>query len=196
MSIFDLVFLAAALAIVATLVAAVSLALAGRRAAALRLLRALGIGVAVYVAIGLAVSFFQPQKVMDVGSSWCFDDWCLAVQDVQKKSQSPAVIYRVQFRIFSRARRVDQAAKGAWMFLIDEHGNRYAPEPDPADVPLDVRLQPGESISTARVFRVPANVQNLGLITGHGGPYCGPMDLLVIGASGCVFHKPTMIRLP
>jgi hypothetical protein len=35
----------------------------------------------------------------------------------------------------------------------------------------------------------------LGLITGHGGAYCGAMSVLVIGEGGCWFHKPAMIRI-
>src|SRR5262249_23046755 len=61
---------------------------------------------------------------------------------------------RVDLRISSRARRVTQRANGAWLFLFDASGHRYAPQPDPSAVPLDVR--PGR---------------------------------------GCLFHKPTMIRL-
>jgi hypothetical protein len=32
----------------------------------------------------------------------------------------------------------------------------------------------------------------LGLITGHGGPYCSSP---IIGEMGCVFNKPTMVRV-
>jgi hypothetical protein len=47
------------------------------------------------------------------------------------------------------------------------------------------------------VFAVPigSNARILGLITGHGGPYCGPMSVLIIGAGGCLFNRPTMIRV-
>jgi len=41
-----------------------------------------------------------------------------------------------------------------------------------------------------------ANVRELGLVTGHGGPPCGWMSLFIIGNAGCLFHKQTMIRLP
>ncbi len=41
---------------------------------------------------------------------------------------------------------------------------------------------------------VPADVHTLGLITGHGGPYCG-MEILIIGEGGCLFHRPTMIGI-
>jgi len=101
----------------------------------------------------------------------------------------------VGLRISSRARRVTQRASGAWLYLIDDRGHLYSPDPDPSAVPLDVLLQPGESVTTSRVFEIPSGVRRLGLVTGHGGPYCGTMDILIIGASGCLFKKPSMIRI-
>jgi len=63
-------------------------------------------------------------------------------------------------------------------------------------MPLDVLLQPGESVAAKRSFRVPANIRELGLVTGMSGPPCGFMNLAIIGSGGCLFHKQTMIRLP
>jgi hypothetical protein len=62
-------------------------------------------------------------------------------------------------------------------------------------VPVTVKLGPGESISTSRDFEVLADVGALGFITGHGGPYCGAMSLLIIGEAACLFDRPTMIRV-
>jgi hypothetical protein len=117
------------------------------------------------------------------------------VESVVRTPTLPQPSYNVQLRISSRAGRVAQRAAGAWVYLIDGQGHRYSPEPDPSSVPLDVLLQPQESVTTSRIFRVPADVHDLGLITGHGGPYCGPMDILIIGEGGCLFGKPTMIRI-
>lgn len=145
--------------------------------------------------VGVAVAFLKPQRVIRTGDPWCFDDWCLTVENVSRTPGQLEISYRVGLRIFSRARRVAQRANGAWVYLIDGRGRRYSPDPDPSAVPLDVLLQPQESVTTSRIFRVPDNVHELGLITGHGGPYCGPGALLIIGESGCLFRKPTMIRI-
>lgn len=195
MSLFDLFFLAAFAAAFVTIVVAIGLAIAGRRRNAVRLLKVLGICAMVYIAVGLGVSVVRPQRVVNVGDPWCFDDWCLQVETVSKTSQPVWITYRVEMRVFSRARRITQAARGAWLYLIDEHGKRYAPDVAPSETPLDVRLQPMQSMTTTRVFQVPAGVQIVGLVTGHGGPYCGAMNILVIGESGCAFNKPTMIRI-
>ncbi len=81
------------------------------------------------------------------------------------------------------------------MYIIDEHRDLYAPKPDPSQAPLDVVLGPQQSVVTSREFDVPNRAHTVGLITGHGGPYCGTMSLLVIGDGGCWFGKQPMIRI-
>ncbi len=183
-SVFDLLFLAAAAASIVTLIVA-----AIRRS--LVLVRTWALCAVAYLAIGGAVSYFEPRKVMRVGENWCFDDWCLRVERVKRTAN----LYDIDLRISSRALRVTQRAKGAWIDLIDDRGRLYPPKPDPSAVPLDALLGPGQSVSTHRVFVVPPGVRQLGLITGHGGPYCGPMSFLIIGGSQCLFQRPPMIAI-
>ncbi|HTT63946.1 MAG TPA: hypothetical protein VMG35_18975 [Bryobacteraceae bacterium] len=193
MTVFDLLFLLLVLASLGTFLAAAVAALLGRGARALATLRKWGLGALLYVAIVAAVGFFSPQKVLRPGDPWCFDDWCLTVERVTQAPAPPQAAYTVTLRIFSRARRVSQRAKGAWIYLIDRGGRRYPPEPDPSAVPLDVRLQPGESVTTARTFKVPADAGSLCLITGHGIPCCYPLP--IIGDDASLFHKRTCVRL-
>jgi hypothetical protein len=196
MTIFDLIFLAAVLAsAIAFIIAAIS-ALSGRGAKALRILRIYGVCVVFYLAISLAVSFFRPQRILSTVDPWCMDDWCLQVEHVDSAPFGLKVSYDIKLRIYSTARRVSQRANGAWIYLIDEQGRRFAPNPDPSATPLTVELGPLQSVNTSRVFDVPADVRKLGLITGHGGPYCSPMNILIIGQGGCLFNRPTMIRIP
>jgi hypothetical protein len=195
MTIFDLLFIIAFLTSVVTLATAAVTAIRGRRAQALKILRIYAICAAAYLATGLTVSFLKPRRMIAAGDPWCFDDWCLTMDSVVRTPASSQVSYNVQLRISSRAGRVTQRAAGAWVYLIDGHGHRYSPEPDPSSVPLDVLLQPQESVTASRIFRVPSGVHDLGLITGHGAPYCGPMDILIIGEGGCLFGKPTMIQI-
>lgn len=115
------------------------------------------------------------------------------MERVSRTPRASQISYDVSLRVFSRALRVSQSAKGAWIYLIDERGHRYAPEPDLSAVPLDVRLGPGDSVTTVRVFRVPAGAGPLGLITGHGGPSWLPD--LIIADDASLFHKPTFVRL-
>ena len=195
-SLFDLLFMAAFLATVGTLIVAATLAMRRQGPRAWKILRGLAFCAAAYLLTGIVVSYLKPQRILAVGEPWCFDDWCLGVEKVSRTPAISTVSYRVDLRIFSRARRVSQRAKGAWVYLIDDRGRRYSPDPDPSVAPLDVLLRPGESVTTTRVFRVPPGIHTLGLITGHGGPYCGPMNILIIGGAGCLLGKPRMIGIP
>jgi hypothetical protein len=194
MTVFDLLFIAVFSASLASLIAAAIAAIRGQRARALGILRRLGISAIAYFAILIVVALLSPQRVLNAGQPWCFDDSCLSVENVSQTPAPQQVAYTVSLRIFSRARRVSHRANGAWISLIDPRGNRYAPEPDPTAVPLDVLLQPGESVTTSRVFKVPADAGELGLITGHGGPGCFP-GCFIIGDASSLFHKRTFVRL-
>ena len=195
MTLFDLLALAAVVASLVTLITATVLALRGRGAQAVAILRNFGICAGIYLATSIAFGAFAPQRLIRLGDPWCFDDWCLSVNRVDRVLNATLVDYSIGLRIFSRAGRVTQRAKGAWIYLIDDQGQRFSPVVNSSDVPLDVLLQPGESVSADRIFKVPANARILGLITGHGGAYCGVGSILVIGSSGCLFDKPAMVRL-
>ncbi len=79
MTIFEPLFLLLALTTVVTLVAAVVWAAAGKFARALRVLRRLAVGAAVYCAVVIAVTIGSSRPVYQVGQAQCFDDWCITV---------------------------------------------------------------------------------------------------------------------
>jgi hypothetical protein len=189
---FDLLFLASFLVSVITLVTAAVMAIRGRASRAFLILGVWLACAVLYLGISVAVAYAAPQRVIPAGTPWCFDDWCLTVKGVERAGTR----FNVNVTISSEAKRVTQRANGAWIYLRDENDTHYDPTPNPSDVPLDVPLQPGESVAAQRTFKVPANARELGLVTGHGGPPCGVMSLVIIGQAGCLFHKQTMIRLP
>jgi hypothetical protein len=195
MTLADLILLAAALSFIVAVVRAALSAARGRRHRARRILLRVAVVAGLYLLVGLAVSLARPQRVLSVGEPWCFDDWCLTVSGVGSRAVGQNRTVAVDLVISSRARRISQHANGAWIYVRDAHGRRYAPELDGSEVPLEVELGPGDHIRTSRTFRVPASEQVVGLVTGHGGPYCGPMTFLVIGSAGCAFGKPAMVRI-
>ena len=196
MSFFDLLFLGSVLLTIAALIAAAISAMRGRGRGSASILKFWGIYAALYMTVALAFDFFKPHRTIGVGDPWCFDDWCLSVEGDQSVPAQSGTTHTITLRLFSRARRVAQRASDAWIYLIDGEGHLYPPDNDSTAVPLDVRLQPGQAVTTSRVFHVASQVKGLGLITGHGGPYCGAMSILIIGEGGCLFNKPTMIRIP
>ena len=61
----------------------------------------------------------------------------------------------VDLRLSSEAKRVTQRANGAWIYTRDRNDTHYDPMASPAEVPLDVLLQPGESSRLNAVSRCP-----------------------------------------
>jgi hypothetical protein len=74
-SIFDLAFILAFLASVMLLCAAIVAFLGRRWRREVRVPRAHGIGLAIYLALAAGVALLVPQKVLAVGNPWCFDEW-------------------------------------------------------------------------------------------------------------------------
>jgi hypothetical protein len=192
MTILDLLFLGCFLLSLIAFVAAAYAAIRGRVSRAFSILGVWLACAILYLAVSASVAYAAPQRVIAIGTPWCFDDWCLTVKNVQRADMN----YNVDLLISSEAKRVTQRAKGAWIYLRDENDRHYKPFDDPGEVPLDVLLQPSESVAAQRRFHVPVKVHELGLVTGHPGPPCGLMSLVIIGNGGCLFHKQTMIRLP
>jgi hypothetical protein len=182
MTIFDLLFIAAALAGIGTLIVA-----AVTRSGAV--LRKLAAGIGVYLVMVYSATLFSKPTVFHRGEPECNDDWCMAVDGTNRTQEA----YQITLRIFSRARRVAQREASATdVYLVDDRWNRYDPVPEPGDVPLNVLLQPGESITTKRSFRVPASVHVIGLRVGYKptpGSVC-----LVIGECEA-FHKGRFLAL-
>ena len=143
MTLFDLVFLLVALASAVTLLVTVGLALSGRGARAWRLLRAYFIFAAVYMAVVVASPLVVPRRVITMGESLCFDDWCIAIVSVTPSTSSSGTTCDVKFRMYSRARHRPRENNLA-IYLVDSSGRRFNSLPRESDVPLNVQLGPGE----------------------------------------------------
>ena len=192
MGIFDLLFILVFLASAATLLAALFLAVRGRGARARAWLCGWAIGAAAYLGIVAVSSAFWPRRVLHVGERRCFDDWCIAVENAVRRPANGQVAYRFNLRLSSTARRVSQREFGLAVYLSDDRGRRYDPVPNQSDVPFSVPLAPRESVTTARLFEVPADAHTLGLVIAHEGGF--QMGWLIIGEEAW-FHKPTIVRL-
>jgi hypothetical protein len=191
MTVFDLLFIVLFLAAVATLATAAVSALRARRARALVLVRRLVCCAAVYVGLVYAATALSKQVVLHTGDPECSDDWCVAVDGVKRTPQGATAEYDVTLRIFSRARRRAQREGLATdVYLVDSLWNRYDPIHDATDIPLNTLLQPGESVTTRRIFDVPAGAHKLGMMVGRSGlPIC-----LIFSECGA-FHKGTVIQI-
>ncbi len=193
MSLFDLLFLGLLLAGVISLFAAVWLALRKRFGPAGRILRRLLLFAGAYMAVVVLVSLVAPRRYLKANATQCFDDWCVGVTEFRRVPEGGVVAYRVDLRLSSRARRVSQRENNVVVYLTDQQGRRYDPVAGTSATPINVRLQPRESLVTSRSFRVPAEAKVLGLVITHEGGF--PIGWFIIGYDTW-FRKPAVVRLP
>src|SRR5882762_8021245 len=182
MSIFDLLFIAVLLASVVAVIASAISGIRGQSARAFRLLRILGFCAGLYMLTATVVHFLLPLRVLSIGDAQCSDDWCITVESVKRPPAAGAEIYYdVNFRISSSAHRVVQREKGLTTYLIDGRGRRFDPAPEMSHVPLDVLLEPDQTVTAIRTFRIPADAHQLSLVVAHEGGI--PMHWFIIGRS-------------
>ena len=175
-----------------TLIAAAVTAIAGRCGRSLRIPRFYGMCLGLYLAIVVLTSLILPRRILKLGDSRCFDDWCMSVENFRQARQPTAISYVVTLRLSSRARRVTQRENGVALYLTDDQGRRVDPIPDRTAVPLNALLQPQESITATRVFEVPPNASGLGLVIAHEGGF--PVGSFIIGYETW-FRKPAIVPL-
>jgi hypothetical protein len=190
-TIFDLVFIALFLISIGTLAVAAIFAVLGRRARAIGILKALVIVVAIYCGIVILVSLVAPRRVLSAGEPLCFDDWCITVEGAEQTASQSEASYVVRLRLSSRARRATQRENGVVVYLTDANGTRYDPVSDLSAVPLNVQLQPMESVITTHTFKLPADAPAPSLVIAHEGRF--PIDWFIIG--GGPFRKQPIVRL-
>src|SRR6478752_1631657 len=90
---FDLLAILAVLATAVTIGRLAYLLLRGRRQQAGRTLTRWALGAAAYVAVALAIALARPERSIEPGQRWCFDDWCVSVQHVARRPAPPNAIY-------------------------------------------------------------------------------------------------------
>jgi hypothetical protein len=195
MSTFDLLFILLFLTSLVTLAIAAVAAVRGRRPQAIRILRIYGICFAVYMSIVIVVALVTPRRVVHLGEDRCFDDWCVTVENAEHRPSPEGVAYTVTFQLSSRARRVNQRANGAYVYLTDSQGREFDPAPEPGAIPMDVMLHPGEAVQTRRTFTVPNDARDVGFVVVHEGAFCFP-GCFIIGDGGSLLHKRTVVPLP
>jgi hypothetical protein len=150
---------------------------------------------ALYVGAVVVVSLVSPQRVVGLGQERRFDDWCITVDDATPSGPSTQRVYTVTLRITNRARRVSQQENGVSVYVIDEKGWRFDAVPDPCALPINVRLEPGQSVTAVRTFETSTASGRLGLVVGRDGLSRLP-GMFIISDDSSLLHKPTITRLP
>ena len=197
MTLFDVLFLASVLFVVAMCVWMLVLT-AGRRWTKLgRTAVVLAVFLTCYTAALIGASLLRPRRIVAAGERRCFDDWCLAALTVAPdlgsfcKAEPGSQAWIVTLEVSSAARRVRQRATDASAELEDTRGLRYQPCAGPSGRQLSDQLGPGESFRVELPYRLPADAMPAGLVVHHGG-FPG---ILIIGDDQSFLHPPTLWRV-
>lgn len=209
--IFDLLFIAVAMATVIMFAMAAIAGIRGRRQRAVSLLRRCGVTFAIYLGAVVVVSLLSRQRVLAIGEDWCFDDWCVAVDGVTLAPElgstdhpvrAHGVFYVVRLRLSNHARGRPQRASSAAVHLLDGLGHRHDVSSKGQNAfealngptsSLTSTVAVGQSLTTVRVFDLPGDARDVGLTIEH--PVGFSPGLFVIGDQASLFHRPTVVRL-
>jgi hypothetical protein len=148
-----------------------------------------------YLAAVLLVSLLTPGKIINTGDGYCWDLWCMGVEQVSVIPQGQNILYTAQVRIFldsSNAQRVPAQRAKSFFSVLDEQGRRFSLLGDVSFVEAGVNLLPGQSVKSSLSFLAPANAQKLYLIGDRTGP---PWVYLYFGSDIAPFHRPMLLRV-
>jgi hypothetical protein len=150
----------------------------------------------VYLCVVVGVSLRQPQRVMAMGESQCFDEMCFTVTGVEELpdflNRDGRRLVRVSVRVTNNGRKT-QGEGLIWTYLVDAQGRQWKQSPGLNGVKLTARVAGGGgSVMSEPVFRVAANATGLRLVLTRGQRQPGA---LVIGDSDSLLHKKTVVEL-
>lgn len=148
--------------------------------------------------ISLAVtSLTTPRTIVNIGDSYCYDIWCVGVNQVNATPQGNDALYTADIRIFvdsSHAHHLPADQAKGFFYVLDDEGHRYSLLRDSSFVKADVTVHPGESVKSSLAFRAPASARKLYLI-GNAGETFLPWVHLYFGSDISLFHRPALLRV-
>jgi hypothetical protein len=191
MTVFDLLFIGAFLALVVALGTAAFVAIRGAHQRSFTIVRRTGIASGLYFAALVAVSTVTPRRVVPVNAAQCFDDWCITTVSAVRIRSGSSDSLRVVLQLSSRARGITQGERDVRVYVVDDRNRRYQPVPDTGAIPLSIRLPPQGTATTTRLFVLPTGAGNPALIVAHDVfPHC-----CIIGDAESFLHRRTVVPL-
>jgi len=150
---------------------------------------------ATYIGTVLLVSLLTPKTIVSVGDSYCWDLWCVGIQNVNTTPQGEDVLYTADVAIFvdstnAQLLRTDGAKQ--FFYVMDEQGRRFPIVPDAPRVDADLTVKPGEIVRSKLSFLAPANARSLYLT---GDIVAPPWVYLYFGSDLNPFHRRTLLRV-
>jgi hypothetical protein len=148
-----------------------------------------------YLAAVVLVSLLTPRTIVSTGDSYCWDLWCMGIQQVNAIPRGQNTLYTAEVRIFSdsnNTHRVPAERAKAFFHVLDEQGRRFPLLWEVSFLGADVNVKPGQSVKSSLTFLAPTNARKLYLIGGDTGP---SWVNLYFGSDIALFHRPTLLRV-
>ncbi len=143
----------------------------------------------------VGVALLTPRTIVSVGDIYCWDDWCMGVQQVNAARQGENILYTAEVRIVSEHYKPSRVPAGRAKTFFDVHEERGRSFPLLANASFadaDVTLHHGESVKSSLAFLAPANARELYLLGHDLGP---PWAYLAIGGDRAPFHRRALLRI-
>ncbi len=206
MTVYDLLFIVSFFVTAGALVRIPYLLLRRRRTAVAATATRIGIFVAAYATVLIAVSVLSPGRIVPIGEARCFDEWCITVTSAERTPRigdvpATGTFEVVTTRVSSRSRGRRQREIDVYPFLIDGSGRRFDVSPTGQEAlrraglagePLTSFVDPGDSFDSRLAFDLPPDAKELGFVKAAHGSF---PRLFIINESGSLLHRPTVVPL-
>jgi hypothetical protein len=180
----------------------VAMLVAGRFRTATKVAVASVAALAFYFLADTTISWVSPQMVIKLGDSYCWDLWCMGIDKVNASRRGQEMVYKIDVRFFSDANTVKTGTDDASVYLVDDRGHRFPLVYDPAVIPINTRLDPGQSLSTSLTFITPTDAAHLFLTGDAPLPDHIPLSWKFLRIYADLHfgyeklsHKPTVLRV-
>jgi hypothetical protein len=148
-----------------------------------------------YMTALVTVALLTPRTIVSIGDIYCWDSWCLGVEQVNAAPQGENILYTAEVRIVSehnKASRVPADQAKRFFEVLDERGRSYPLLQNASFVDANVTLNHGESVKSSLTFLAPANARELYLLGNDVGP---PWVYLAIGGDRAPLHRRALLRI-
>jgi hypothetical protein len=150
---------------------------------------------ALYVGGVMLVSLVTPRTVVSIGDSYCWDLWCVGIQNVHITPQGQNILYTAEVSLFvdsttAQLELTDQP--GQFFYVMDEQRRRFPILAYSSLADAKVTVKPGDQFKGSLTFLAPADVRSLYLTGDVGAPL---WVRLYFGSDLNPFHRRTLLRV-
>ena len=150
-----------------------------------------------YLAALALVSLLTPRTIVTIGDSYCYDLWCVGVNQVNANPRGQDILYTAQVSIFvdsSHPHHLPAERAKDFFSVLDDQGRRYPLLQGTSFAGAGGTVRPGELVKSSLAFLAPSNARKLYLM-GNGGQVFLPWIYLYFGSEISLFHRSTLLRI-